>query len=130
MLEHIKNLLERNATIIAILSTIIIAVLSLKTISIENPLEITFFDKILHFSAYFFLTTTWLFSQRLKNNSLYIIIAVFLYGVLLEFCQGWFAPNRTKDYADIVANSVGILISALLFKYIYKYLIKRFGNTN
>lgn len=130
MLQHIKNLLERNATLIAILTTIIIAVLSLKTISIDNPLEISFFDKILHFSAYFVLTSTWLFSQRLKNNGIIIIIAIFLYGALLEFCQGWFAPNRTKDYADIVANSAGILFAALLFKYIYNYLKKTFGNTN
>ncbi len=130
MRKTIKNLLEHNATLIAILTTLTIVFLSLKTIHFESPIEIHFFDKVLHFGAYFVLTLTWFFSQRLKKNKTLILVALFLYGVLIEFCQDWFAPNRTKDYYDILANSLGIIFAAILFRYLYKYYKKIFGYTN
>lgn len=130
MLQHIKNLLEHNATLIAIIITITIAFLSLKTLNFESPINITFFDKILHFCAYFVLTLTWFFSQRLKNNKLLILILLFTYGIILELFQGWFAPNRTKDYYDVLANGSGIIIAAILFKYLYKYYKRLFVNLN
>ncbi|MCF6350510.1 MAG: VanZ family protein [Flavobacteriaceae bacterium] len=130
MLQRIKNLLERNATLIAIIITITIAVLSLKTFHFKNPIKISFFDKILHSTAYFVVTLAWLFSQRLKKNKLIIVILLFLYGILLELFQGWFTPNRTKDYYDVIANGFGIIIAALLFKYLYKFYKRLLANLN
>ena len=131
MLKHIKNLLEHNSLIIAVSITLLIAYLSLRTLQIEIPLKITFFDKILHITAYFVLSTCWLFHFRENRKSQYIaIVFVFLYGVLLEFMQGWFNPNRTKDVYDVLANSTGILISFILFKFFLTVYKKIFVNYN
>ena len=117
MRKHIKNLLERNSLIIAISITLLVAYLSLKNLKIEMPIKITYFDKILHILAYFTLSTSWLFHFKKNQKSKYLIlIFIFLYGVLLEFMQGWFNPNRTKDIYDMFANSIGIIIAYLSFK--------------
>ncbi len=122
-----KNWLERNAILIAILITILIAYLSIDSNPIHVPIKITNLDKILHFSAYFTLTTSWFFALREKNKKLLIIISLILYGILLEYSQEWFTTTRTKDMYDAIANTTGIVIAAILFKYIYKYYKKIFA---
>ena len=127
MLKHIKNLLEDNAYFIAIGVTLLIAYLSLsKPIQIEIPLQISFLDKILHATAYFTLTISWLFALRNYSRSKLIVFVLFLYGVLMEFMQEWFTQNRQKDIFDIYANSLGILLAMLIFNNLYKYFIKIF----
>ena len=127
MLKHIKSLLEHNAYLIAIFITIAIAYLSLSNpIQIELPIRITFLDKILHASAYFVLTTSWLFALRNYPNKKWIGIALFLYGILMEFLQGWLTNNREKDIFDVVANTIGIIFATLIFRKIYKYFVKIF----
>lgn len=131
MLKHIKNLLERNSLLFAILLTGIIAYLSLITLTIEIPVKISFFDKILHFSAYFTLSISWMFHFRNKRKSLkLILLCVFLFGILLEFMQGWFNPNRTKDVYDMLANGSGIIMAYFLFNTLYSVYKKIFGNYN
>lgn len=127
MLKRIKNLLERNAYVIALFLTLLIAYLSLSNpIQIKIPLKITFLDKIFHATAYFGLTMSWLFA--LKNISKYKLVGIilFFYGILLEFLQGTYTNNREKDIYDIVANSIGILIAMLIFNTFYKYFVKIF----
>ncbi len=129
MLKHTKNLLERNSFLIAISLTLLIAYLSLsKPIEIEIPIKITFLDKILHASAYFTLTLSWLFALRKKSKFKLISIAIFLYGILMEFLQGWLTNTRQKDIYDVFANSLGILISLFIFDSFYKYLKKIFDS--
>ena len=129
MRKHIKNLLERNSILIAISLTILIAYLSLKSLHIEIPIKVSNLDKIMHFTAYFSLSLSWFFHFRDKKKYI-LLILIFLYGVLLEFMQGWFNPNRTKDVYDIVANSIGIIVAFMLFKYIYSVYKKIFVNYN
>lgn len=124
MLRLIKNLLERNAIYIALILSALIAYLSLKTIHIENPLNLSFFDKILHFCAYFSLTLSWLFVFRRKKKKYIVIFLVFCFGIIIEFLQGSIFPNRTKDIFDVLANGFGIIFATLIFKSIYKYYKK------
>ena len=129
MLKHIKSLLVRNSFLIAVSLTLIIAYLSLsKPIEIDIPIKITFLDKILHASAYFTLTVSWLFALRKKSNFKLISIVLFLYGILMEFLQGWLTTTRQKDIYDVFANSLGIVISLFVFDYFYKYLKKIFDS--
>ena len=131
MRKLIKNLLEHNSFWIAICITILIAYLSLKTLQIETPIEIKYFDKVLHFTAYFTLSISWLFHVRNNNkNKYFVILFIFLYGILLEFMQGWFNPNRTKDVYDIFANGLGIVIAIISYKYIYDVYKKIFVVSN
>jgi len=127
MLKHIKSLLERNAFIIAIFITLLIAYLSLsKPIQIDIPIKISFLDKIFHATAYMTLTLSWLFALRNYKKKNIILIVIFLYGILMEFLQGWLTQNRQKDIFDVMANSIGILIAMLIFNNLYKYFVKIF----
>jgi len=127
MLKRIKNLLEDNAYVIAISLTILIAYLSLsKPIQIEIPFKISFLDKIFHATAYFGLTISWLFALRNYPKNKLVVIVIFLYGVLMEFLQGWLTKTREKDLFDVYANSVGILLAMLIFNKLYKYFVKIF----
>ena len=127
MLKHIKSLLEHNAYLIAFSITLAIAYLSLSNpIQVALPIKITFLDKILHASAYFVLTTSWLYALRNYPKKNWIGVALFLYGVLMEFLQGWLTDNREKDIFDVVANTIGIIFATLIFRNIYKYFVKIF----
>jgi glycopeptide antibiotics resistance protein len=42
--------------------------------------------------------------------------------VLIEFIQYYFTINRTADYADVIANSIGCLVGLVLFKSVYNDL--------
>jgi len=129
MQKRIKNLLGHNAYLIAISVTILIAYLSLSSaIKIEIPLHISNLDKLLHSFAYFGLTITWLFALRRYPKRKFIVIAIFLYGILMEFLQGWLTNTRQKDIFDVVANTIGILVSMLIYEQLYKYFVKKFDN--
>ncbi len=127
MQKRIKSLLEHNSYTIAIGITIIIAYLSLSNpIHLKTPIHISFLDKILHATAYFSLTLSWLFALRNNKKKNWIGIVLFLYGVTMEFLQGWLTKNRQKDIYDVLANSIGILFALLLFGIFYKYYLKYF----
>ena len=60
MLQHIKKLLVHNATLIAVLVTIAIAILSLTSVPKLNfGFNIKSSDKYLHILAYFVLSCVW-----------------------------------------------------------------------
>ncbi len=67
MLRRIKKLLEHNALIIAIIATLIIAILSLSLVpKINFGLNIKSSDKYLHALAYFVLSNIWFFAFQEK----------------------------------------------------------------
>lgn len=76
-------------------------------------------DKILHFSAYFVLTISWLvaFYKSIyhKLPLINVVIALFIYGIIIEVLQEVFTTYRQADLFDILANSIGILIAWALF---------------
>lgn len=73
----------------------------------------------MHAFAYFSLTTVWLFAFRnhkqLPKIKLFIIIALALYGALMEFLQQAITKFRTADLYDEIANITGIILAVLLF---------------
>ena len=123
----IKNLLARNAYIIAIALTIFITIASLaslrgfKTISIN----ISNFDKIIHFTFYFFLTLSWFFATQhtiKRTTSKAILIGVLIsYGMIIEALQGGMTTHRQADFYDILANSIGVLLAAIFFPKLNKW---------
>ena len=127
MPKHIKKLLERNALLIAIITTILVAYLSLRESGVGIKIPIENIDKVFHFTAYFFLTTTWLFALRNKKATIKMVLLLILYGILLEYAQEWFTKNRTKDVFDVLANTSGIIFATLVYKYIYNKFAKIFA---
>ena len=127
MLKSIKKLLEHNALLLAILATIVIAVLSLGSIpKINIGLQIKSGDKFLHILAYFSLSIIWFLALNKKLNNISIkfivITSLIFYGIILEVLQGGITDYRTSDIYDVVANVIGIVLGAMLIKTIVKWL--------
>ena len=85
-------------------------------------------DKLAHCLTYFVLSTTlglvleldWI----MKNSNRIVFLVVFLFGLTLEFIQGYALVYRTFEIYDLLANSVGILAFILLAKTIKKIAVK------
>ncbi|HFS67394.1 MAG TPA: VanZ family protein [Flavobacteriia bacterium] len=127
MRKLIKKLLAHNSYLIAIFTTIFVAYLSLRSGGVDVRIPIKNIDKAFHFTAYFVLTITWLFALKKRNATKLIVIVLILYGIALEYAQEYFTQDRTKDVFDALANTIGIIIAALFYKYIYNNLLKIFG---
>jgi VanZ family protein len=119
MLKRIKTLLEDKAIFIAISITIFIAILSL--IKTDNILLESFSnsDKVYHAIAYFFLMLSWLYTfhkkEAFNKNVKYVILACFIYGIIIEVLQGVTTTYRTASYLDMLANGSGVVLAVLAF---------------
>ncbi len=90
-------------------------------------LDLLSFDKFVHASMFFILSTLLLMlvqKEQLKNyyNFLFLNISV-LYGISLEIMQATVFVNRSADKNDMIANSFGCIMALLLKKKIYSRLI-------
>jgi VanZ family protein len=90
---------------------------------------VSFFDKILHFTAYALLGVlffralgTWAIRQRTRRTVLLSIMAASLYGLRDEIHQ-YFVPMRDADMFDWLADVIGSICGVLL----YLYIIRRRG---
>jgi VanZ family protein len=126
MLSRIKRLYKDNAIVIAIAITVLIVYLSLsKTSSLKPIVDINHLDKYQHSLAYFGLMLSWLLvSQKLpkkKTFRFWMILTVFLFGILMEILQQVLTSYRQADLYDVFANSFGIIIAYIVFeKLIFK----------
>ncbi|PCI08746.1 MAG: hypothetical protein COB73_06535 [Flavobacteriaceae bacterium] len=115
--------MEHNAYFISFALTATIIYLSLSSLE-HLPVKISVSDKFLHALAYTTLTLSWLFavkkSHKQIKSKLIIAIAIFSFGVALEVLQDKLTANRTMDYQDVIANTVGILLGLSSFRYLLK----------
>jgi VanZ family protein len=121
MLVAIKNWYKGNRIFIAVGITLIITFLSLFRVSPVMPkLNLNHADKYQHAVAYFVVTLSWIWSFQTRNNNksmqLWILLAVFLFGVLMEVLQEVMTNYRTADVFDVLANTSGIVLAYLFFK--------------
>lgn len=91
---------------------LVITVLSL--LPPKSGMEIPTNDKVGHFLAY--ATFSFNLCLLVTRNKQFIWILTFAvcYGILIEFLQG-FIPGRQPSFLDIVANSSGVLIGAIVY---------------
>ena len=91
-------------------------------------LSISFTDKIAHFFVYFVLAVSMVIESRrnkdlfnidTKNLILKFIAVGVMFGIFIEFVQ-WFSPYRYFELGDILANSSGSVVGALLLTKILK----------
>lgn len=120
MLQNIKNLLAtRIFLIIAILYTLVITSLSLIQLGKISIGDFNPTDKMMHLGAYFVLGFVWFFYYLFKKEDINIRIRGFLnisliiifFGMLIEVLQGALTDYRDPDWADILANSIGVLLA-------------------
>jgi VanZ family protein len=119
-----KPLSERKFIYIATTITSVIGYLSLAKLD-RNPLglPVVISDKLLHMGAYTVLSFAWFLTGH-KNGwkrryfSVAFVLLV-LYGALLEYLQMKLTIHRVGDLLDIAANTMGVLLAAAVFKWIY-----------
>jgi len=116
---------------VAIFLTIVITIGSLITLEevIKLP-SVQFSDKLLHTSAYFVLTLSWLLATIDKTlrqkKTILIVFFVFMYGIIIEVLQGALTTCRQADLYDMFANLGGVVIAWLFFTLFFsrKYRMK------
>lgn len=78
----------------------------------EGP-GIEHLDKGLHFAAYGLFAVLGFIASKDTKTFLFVCLAIILYGGLLEWAQFYLADRDMSVY-DFVANSIGVLIGALV----------------
>ena len=118
--------------LIAVVYTLIIATLSLVPLGRISVGGFNPTDKMLHGVAYFILALLWLFYYLMKKSGISdykwgffnISALVIVFGMLIDVLQGALTSYRQPDWADILANSIGVLI-AFLFCVVFLNFLKR-----
>ena len=112
-------MLKKNLSLIVFLYTTSIIIVSLVpipnlTLPKFNLLQL---DKLFHFIVYFIMFLGWKASKIFKKDRLYFkcLLIVFLVGLFTEILQGTRFIERYFELADLLANSLGILFSYLIF---------------
>ena len=88
-------------------------------------------DKVAHICMYaaFAFACLWGYRKQFVSNGIEykkraILLAVVIsiaYGGLTELMQEYLVPSRTGDWFDLLADSVGTLIGALLFHLFFRH---------
>ena len=125
-------MLKKYALLIAIGYTASLAIASLATVSDIPDLGVSYADKIFHFGAYAMMTFIWFnyfSSLKMTTKTESIIIAVIIaviFGMIIELLQGTITESRQADFNDVIANNVGILISALILWFLPTKDVKKY----
>ena len=113
---------------LAVCATLVVVYVSLKPPSPDADTWVFLSfrgDLVLHFICYFGLTLLYFFTFYTTTNpmSKSLVIAVVL-GTFLEILQLIPFFQRYFDWQDLIANSLGGLVSWLIIKGIFNYSIK------
>ena len=93
---------------------------------VPNPIpKLISQDKLGHLLAYFVLSAAflWGFSRAgwlTRRKAYWIILACASYGILLEFIQFAFFPERYFEWWDMLANLVGAFLAIFILRFINK----------
>jgi VanZ family protein len=86
----------------------------------ENWFDKIWLDKWIHIVLFSFMVFLWCWfvTARLNKRS-NLLVQIFLYsvlyGIVMEFIQKFFIPNRSFDIGDIVADAIGSGIGLVCF---------------
>jgi len=95
---------------------LLVSVLILSLLPIEHP-DVSPNDKVNHLIAY---GTLMIFGILAHQRFLAVAIGIVCFGIIIEILQGQ-TGYRWMSYADMVANSIGVLISCIVL-WLYKKL--------
>lgn len=102
--------------------TIIITILSLVNVGgLGSDIKIPYKDKMVHFVFYFLFYILWscFFRRNATFNAikLKVLFLAVGYGVLMELLQAVMGNNRSSDWHDVIANSLGAIFGMLSVQY-------------
>ncbi len=89
-------------------------------------------DKMMHLGAYFVLAILWFLYYIFKKQEEFInikgffniSILIILFGMLIEVLQGALTDYRDPDWADILANSIGVLLALGFCLGLFKFFMR------
>lgn len=91
-------------------------------------LDLLSFDKLVHASIFFVLASLW-FLYFIKIRSVtpsriaFVLLGCVAYGGILEIMQATVFSQRSGDWLDFTANSIGCLAAFILFKRKKQFLL-------
>lgn len=88
------------------------------------------FDKLVHLGVYFILSIMlcyWFYTKDDKNStsiktSVLIILFGIFYGGFMEMLQEYIFINRSGNWYDFFANTIGAFLGVILFPFVLKLL--------
>lgn len=88
----------------------------------EHWLDTIHFDKIVHIGLFAVLIFLWKssFNRNSANYNWMLLLSALLYGLLVEFVQLNWVPNRSFDLYDVVADMSGSVVGLLVWLGVYK----------
>ncbi|MCR5819324.1 MAG: VanZ family protein [Bacteroidaceae bacterium] len=114
---------------LSVISTIAIWGLSLFPVSFpETVTGVPFYDKWGHFLMYGVFTLTVLCETLRERREiwssgyLWRLLSIVLMSGLLELLQAYATTNRAGEWADLLANSTGVLIGTLIYFAVAKFI--------
>ena len=114
----------------AVLWAAVITYLSLTAASNLPEIDWDFLapDKVGHFTVYAILSIALLWGRKQQRHVLpitYLVVTAFcaIYGILMEYSQLLLTNDRMFEYPDMVANILGAVLGAAVFRAI-AYFIK------
>lgn len=92
---------------------VLIAITVFSLLPPRSGMELPTNDKVGHFLAYgTFSMNVCLLFNRWKKELLFSLIGIVLYGVLIEFLQGF--VRRETSFYDFLANTAGVAIGVTI----------------
>lgn len=120
MRMHIKTLFKGSSLYISVGITLLIGILSFIKSHPKPPVDISNLDKIEHSLAYLVLCFSWLLSRDLKFRSVpyaIVLVACLVFGIIIEVLQGCLTTYRSASLLDVAANSLGVGLGFIVFKF-------------
>jgi VanZ family protein len=128
MINKIAQLIIKHLTLLRILTLIWLFLITILCLLPQDELpragNIPYFDKLVHFTFYFVLTTLCLliFPGLKLSGKLLLAAGIFSFSFFIEIMQ-WILPfGRTFSLVDLLANLSGVIAGLLLFQKRIKYL--------
>lgn len=96
----------------------------------DTGIDINISDKLAHFICYavFVLLLLWGYYKSYKKvkirNYIWLGFICILFGILMEYLQYMLTEHRQFDYADMLANTLGVIVGTILF---YSLIITKHG---
>ena len=97
-----------------------------------NIFQINNIDKFIHLSFYFLLSVSFqssLLRNTLINKKEQILITLILvisYGLIMEVFQFYFTSDRSAEFFDALANTLGCIFGILLYPLLRKLNLTKY----
>ena len=88
----------------------------------ENWLDWIYFDKWVHIGLFAVLIFLWRssFDWEVNNYNLLLLFSALLYGLMVEFIQRYWIPNRSFDLYDVLSDMTGSVLGLLIWLRVHR----------